>query len=130
VAAIEALCKELGYPDADGGPSEDWLRSGEAKVWGGGDGSFELAEEVREALARLAYAAQRAGDAEDEESPAVRAALDGAELLMRREIAMKRESAIGEHLPSFAFLVVIPALGRAGAMEISRRAEELLDGGG
>ena len=61
---------------------------------------------------------------------AVRGALDGAELLARSEILSGRRERLPQLLPSFAFLVVLPLVGKSEALRISRRADALLDGSG
>jgi hypothetical protein len=130
VAAIEELYSELGYSEAEPGPSEEWLRGSQGELWEGceKDGS-ELVSQLRVALAKLAHAAQGQSETPQRHERAVQSALDGAELVMRGEIAARRPEMIGAHLPGFTFIVVLPGLGRERALKLSQRAAELVDGG-
>jgi hypothetical protein len=53
-------------------------------------------------------------------------ALGGAELAMRSQLMSGGERQLAGMVPSFAYLVTLPALGEAEAQALSRRAEELL----
>jgi len=75
---------------------------------------------LRSELERLAEAAD-SGPAS-----ALDMALDGAELVMRRELERGGEAELAGHLSSFAFLVVLPGLGRERAAAVSERVEQLL----
>jgi hypothetical protein len=63
---------------------------------------------------------------EDSES-ALRAALDGAELVARGEILSGERRRLSDLLPSFAFLVVLPRSGTAEALRVATRASHLVD---
>jgi hypothetical protein len=124
LAAVQELYSELGYSEAAGGPSSDWLQGDGRALWEefeiDGDG---MVAELRAALAKLAHATRPGG----REERAVLAALDGAELVMMGEIAAERPQMIETHLPGFAFLVALPGLGRERAIAASRRVEELIE---
>jgi hypothetical protein len=126
LAVVRELYRELGYDEASEGPKKAWLQSSQAELWERretpGD---ELADLLREALAKLACAAD--GEGTERKERAVSAALDGAELVMRCEIAAGRPAAIADHLPGFVYMVTLPGLGRKGALAVSRRAAELVE---
>ena len=74
--------------------------------------------------------AGRFGRAAREERAAVQGALKRAELVVRGELLRGEGERLAALLPSFAFLVVLPLLGKGEALRISERAAELLDSGG
>lgn len=126
----DQLCAELGYAEH------------EAEVPGtrpplGGDGSGvsgtlspedeSLVATIRQSLAKVAAAvsAARRGGAPHS---AVSAALDGAELVMRGELASGNAAQLPSLLPSFVFLVTLPVVGQDEALDLSRRTSELIEG--
>jgi len=120
------LYTELGYGAGSGSPSEAWLRGNHSELWEEREMADDLlVAQLREALAKLACAAQ--GQGSESQERAVRSALDGTEMVMRAEIAARREELLGTHLPGFVFMVTLPGLGRTRALELSKRAEELVD---
>jgi hypothetical protein len=129
LGVVRELYEELGYSEESmAGPSGGWRRASQAGLWGDCDGE-DLVPRLREALAKLAWIANGEGEGDEREKQAVRAALDGAELVMRAEIASNRPERIGSHLPGFAFTVTFMGLGRDRAIELSRRAAELVEAG-
>jgi hypothetical protein len=129
LGVVRELYEELGYSEAAmTGPSGVWRRASQAGLWGDRDGE-DLVPRLREALAKLAWIANNESKGDEREKRAVRAALDGAELVMRAEIASNRPERIGSHLPGFAFTVTFMGLGRDRAIELSRRAAELIEAG-
>jgi hypothetical protein len=81
---------------------------------------------VRQALADLANAVGvETLDAEQQRT--VSAALDGAELVTRGQLAMGRPEQLRVLLPSFVFLVALPIVEQDEALSLSRRAGELVD---
>jgi|GEM_PF-4596435 len=103
-AAVEALCAELGGAPAEEPPY-------------GADPPARL----RSALSRLALAVQP-GKLSKSDEFVLRAALDGAEHMVRTEAGLGRAEPPEERLQSFVFLVVLPVVGRRRALELSRRA--------
>jgi hypothetical protein len=129
VAVVRELYSELGYATSESDPVEARLAAS-SELWEQcGEAEHGLASRLRRELARLAEAALNEGalgESDGIEQRAMRSALDGAELVIRGEIAAQRAEAISEQLPGIAFIIVLPALGRERALALSRRAEELL----
>jgi hypothetical protein len=130
VEVLRELRGELGNAADAPGPNPEWLAGRHTNL------RLELAceeerlvIELRRALAELAGAA-RGARWEASSERAVVLALEGAEIVTREELAAARPELIEAHLPGFAFMVVLPSLGRAAALALSQRVEELLDGGG
>jgi hypothetical protein len=110
VAVLAELRRELeGLPHDEGAP-----RPGQSRVEG------PLVEALIAELRRLAVAS--AGP-----SGTVQPALEGAAMVMRQELQDGDEARLAAYLPSFAFLVALPGLGRERALALSARAAELLD---
>ena len=59
---------------------------------------------------------------------AARAALGGAEAVVRREIVAGRAQTLPRHLPDFVYAATVPFLGQEEALRLARRGEELLAG--
>jgi hypothetical protein len=128
VVAIEELYTELGYSEELAEQSRRWAGEGRGTLIQGGDWEDEeLIAGLRGALARLASAAQRGEGADGAPDGAVLAALDGAELVMRGEILLGNGGRLAALVPSFAFLATLPVIGRERALDLSRRAEKLLE---
>lgn len=66
------------------------------------------------------------GDAEAT-AAAARAALGGAEAVVRRELAAGRSSRLPELLPDFVYAATVPFLGQEEALRLARRGRQLLD---
>jgi hypothetical protein len=126
VAVVRELCDELGSAPGEDATDEERKLASSSELWkrlgGGEDG---LAPRLRSELGRLAAIAIAIGDGEG--SRAVRASLDGAELVIRGEIAARRLETLESHLPGITFTIALPALGRERALALSQRAAELLD---
>lgn len=124
---MDDLCAELGYAGAEA----DFPRSGSAL--GGGD-MLSLANpqdellvaKVRRGLEKVATAV---GRSRPEVVPrrAVHAALDGAELVMRGELATGSAAQLPALIPSFVFLVTLPIVKQDRALCLSRRTSELIN---
>jgi hypothetical protein len=80
---------------------------------------------LRGGLARIATALS--GGAELTDSIAVRAALDGADLVMRGELINGNEDWLPQLMPSFVFLVALPIVDQDRALAVSRRCAELIE---
>jgi hypothetical protein len=81
---------------------------------------------MRRALEALAAALAKAGP--DASLPrGVYAALDGAELVTRAELARGNGNQLPLLLPSFVFLVALPIAGEDEALALARRTECLIE---
>lgn len=80
---------------------------------------------LREALAGIA--ATLSSDSEDPSMQAIEIALDGAEFVIRGELAEGNEGRILELLPSFVFLVALAVADRERALSLSGRTAELIE---
>jgi hypothetical protein len=80
-------------------------------------------------MARLSEIASAAGaaNAAGATRRAVIASLAGVELAIRGELVMGNAERLGARMPSFVFLVTLPVLDQDRALELSRRAAELVD---
>jgi hypothetical protein len=132
LGAMVELYAEIG----DGGPDAAWESEARVEpnpVLAGmlGAEDEELVAEVSAGLSRIAAAA--AGLESDGWAPAASAiagAIGGAELVMRSEIMAGRVERVPGLLPGFVYLVTLPFVAEEEAMRLSRRAVELVDGGG
>jgi hypothetical protein len=82
----------------------------------------ELVSGLKAGLARLA-GPSRGGPVE---TAAVQAALDGAEFVARGDILTGQRRRLPQLLPSFAFLAVLPQMGKAEALRVAGRAAQLV----
>lgn len=126
----DQLCAQLGYAEGEEGVH------GARSPLGGSDGAVRgilspqdesLIATVRRSLAKVAAAAGAARSDGTDQS-AVAAALDGAELVMRGELARGNATQLPALMPSFVFLVTLPIVEQDEAIKLSRRASELIDG--
>jgi hypothetical protein len=116
-------------------PSGQWL-SAASPTFGGsarhpaagalGPEDEQFVAAIRQALAELA-AAVGVGALDDDRQRTVLAALDGAELVTRGQLALGRPEQLRMLLPSFVFLVALPIVEQDEALSLSRRAGELVD---
>jgi hypothetical protein len=127
---VGEICSELGS-----GGRREWLSAAPPAFgardghWAGADLSQKdeaLVAEMRKALAELAGAAGAASLAEQRQLT-TRTALDGAELMIRGQLAMKSPEQLRLLLPSFVFLIVLPILQQDEALAISRRVGEMVE---
>jgi len=126
----DRLCGELGYEER-----KEEVRVAGSTLDGGGGGAKgllspqdeSLVETVRRGLAKVAAAAG-AARSEGTDLSAVSAALDGAELVMRGELARGNGARLPALLPSFVFLVTLPIVDQDEALKLSWRTTELIDG--
>jgi hypothetical protein len=120
------LCAELS--DADVGPIAGARSTlGEEGVMAGIlSAEDELAvTNLRDGLAKIAAALD--SGAEPPAPHAVQAALDGAEMVMRGELVNGSGKCLPQLMPSFVFLVALPIVDQDRALELSRRAAELIE---
>lgn len=109
-AAIPTFGGNAGHPAAAGlGPEDE-----------------EFVAAIREGLAELARAVG-VESLEVEQQQTVLAALDGAELVTRGQLALGRPEQLRLLLPSFVFLVALPIVEQDQALSLSRRVGELVD---
>ena len=128
---MERLCAELGYESAedgvDGGDSAVAL-SGRSSILGSlSAGDEALVAATKRGLARLAAALGGDGR-KDAPASAVRAVLDGTELVMRGELIRGQAGQLGALLPGFVFLVALAIVEQDEALELSQRTEALIEG--
>lgn len=128
----DRLCAEFGYPledlpEDDSTPSDDSMLKGERSTLFGllSPEKEELIAAARRSLVRISLAL-RSRRAANVPAMTVEALLDGAELVMRDELAKgKRLTAV---MPSIVFLVAISAVNQDEALELSERTASLLEG--
>jgi hypothetical protein len=80
--------------------------------------------QMRRALAKIA--ACLSGETRTPVLPAVRAALDGTEMVMRGALIRNNEDELPRLMPSMVFLVVLPVVGQNRAIELSERTAHLV----
>jgi hypothetical protein len=68
------------------------------------------------------------GETEAQPPDAARAALGGAEALIRREIVAGRLGQLPRHLPDIVYAATVPFLGQEEALRLARRGRALLAG--
>jgi hypothetical protein len=127
IAAIgemgERLCAEFGYRLAQTNPTG--LDRDDADRFGAlSQPEEELIAAARRCLIRL-MAAVMAKRRPVISETTLRALPDGAEMVMRMELA--RGVLPSKLMPGFVFLVMLPMVDRSEAIELSSRAEALLD---
>jgi hypothetical protein len=126
----DRLCAELGCEE-----NEAQLRGIHSPLRGDGRGLEDILGPEDESLVaamrgRLAKVATAAGTEKPDGVPekAVAAALDGAELVIRGELVRGNVERLPDLMPSFVFLVTLPMVEHDGALDLSRRAAELIEG--
>jgi hypothetical protein len=126
---VDQLGVELGYAEGEEIPGVDSGLGGEEGAMVGilNPEDELLVVRIRRGLAKIAAALNGDG-AEDYPERAVGAALDGTELVMRGELVMGNAGQLPALMPGFVFLVVLPVVDQDRALEISRRAAELVEG--
>jgi hypothetical protein len=125
----DQLSVELGYVEGeDLADAHSMLRGGDGTKTAILNSEDELlVTGVRRGLAKIAVALS-GGDSDDPAANAVGAALDGAEMVMRGELVRGKAEQLPALMPSFVFLVALTVADQDRALELSRRAEELLVG--
>jgi hypothetical protein len=123
----DRLCAEFGYravQGRDGDPPPSELTS--ARLFGVSLGEEEerLVATARQALVRIAEALMGRKPAAIPET-AVPALIDGAEMVMRSELAAGNPPTT--LMPSFVFLVTLPLVDQDEALELSRRTASILE---
>lgn len=86
-----------------------------------------LVETLKRALAKVAASVGGADEATEATERAVGAALDGAERVIRGELATGESGQLVMLMPSFVFLVTLPIVSQDEAIHLSRRASELAE---
>jgi hypothetical protein len=86
-----------------------------------------LVEAVRQGLAKLAAAVEKDRPQRAGGEGAVGAALDGVEMVMRGELVIGKAERLPDLMPSFVFLVTLPIVDQDEALQLSRRAAELVE---
>jgi hypothetical protein len=126
---MDQLSIELGYAEGEEIPGVDSGLGGEEGAMVGtlNPGDELLVARIRRGLAKIAAALSGEG-AERHSDSAVGAALDGTELVTRGELVMGNAGQLPALMPGFVFLVVLPLVDQDRALEISRRAAELVEG--
>lgn len=121
--ALEKLCDEVCHGTREVDRHSEVLPEAWRPAAAIGSEDEKLVAELKSSLGRLAGGVRPGrGHAE----AAVRRRLDGAEFVMRREIMMGQGERLPRLLPSFVFLVLLPHLGHAEALDASERAARLL----
>lgn len=92
-----------------------------------GEKDESLAGAMRRALEKLAAVLVAAGPESRAVPRGVHAALDGAELVTRGELAHGNAERLPLLLPSFVFLVSLPIAGEDEALALARRAERMIE---
>jgi hypothetical protein len=128
LAAADRLSFELGYAEGEELPSAHSPLAGEEGPMAGilDSEDEQLVAGVRRGLAKVAAALNGQGSNGASES-AVGAALDGAELVMRGELMRGNGAQLPALMPSFVFLVTLPVVDQDRALELSKRAAQLLE---
>lgn len=124
----DLLCVEFGCPGDGEAPSvgSDLAREDGAMADVLGPEDEQLVASLRRGLTKLALALE--GDrAAGSSKGAVAAALDGTEMVMRGELVMGNAEQLPALMPGFVFLVVLPVVDQDRALEISRRAADLVE---
>jgi hypothetical protein len=86
-----------------------------------------LVEALRAGLGRLASAAKSRRGGPVNSVASQRRRLDGVEFEIRRKILLGERGRLPQLMPGFVFLVLLPLLGHAEALDVSERASQLLD---
>lgn len=121
----DRLCAELGYT---GGAvvEETEATSSNAAIYARvlSPADERLVAAARQSLGQIAAAVSELRPPVLSETVR-RALLDGAELMMRGELAAGKP--ISPLMPSFVYLIALPSVTRDEALKLSRRTAELLD---
>jgi hypothetical protein len=125
LAMADRLCSELGYADGEEPPgAHSLLACSMASLLDPADEA--LVARMRRGLAKIA-AAVAAADSNGAEGRSLGIALDGAEMAMRGELLSGNAAQLPELMPSFVFLIAVSIVNQDRALELSRRASELLE---
>lgn len=121
----ERLCAEFGHP-LDGGAAEEApSQAGASRMFGEllGPEDERTVSVARWSLARIS-AALAAAHPKVVSETAYQALLDGAEVVMRNELAAGNR--VSPLMPSFVFLIALPMVDQDQALDLSHRTAELL----
>jgi len=126
IGATDRLCAELGasgsgeFALTDPTLAEKGLMGGVLSA----DDDL-LVRRLRAALARIA-AALRESEPDFSHPLIIQMVLDGAEMMLRGEILKGNRERLSQLMPDFVFLVALPIVDQDRALELSRRAGELI----
>ncbi len=120
----DLLCAEFVTEERSDIPGARPTLAEEGTMAGALDAEDEaLVAHLRLALARIAASTRTASDPQSWR--VVEIALDGAEFVIRDELATGHADRVLDLMPSFVFLVVNPVTDQARALELSRRTAEI-----
>jgi hypothetical protein len=119
----DRLCDGLGLGGEGRAPAHLGSRRARSDMLSPDDEA--LVATMRQALAAVAAAAVPAK--REPRDDAVRAALDGAELVIRGELVSGNAERLPSLMPSFVFLVTLPIVDQDEALDLARRTAELVE---
>jgi len=99
-------------------PSFAWLGYVEARQ----GGTARMHDSYESAAGVLALMMERAGGAAEQYGTAARAALGGAEAVVRRELAAGRAPELPRLLPDFVYAALVPFVGQREALRQAKKA--------
>jgi hypothetical protein len=85
----------------------------------------QLIASVRRSLVEIAAALGAGQPADSPETKTVQTLIDGAELVMRRELAAGKR--LAGAMPSFVYLIAMPLVDQEEALEFSKRTAALVE---
>lgn len=127
IGATDRLCAEIGAGGSGETEATDPTLA-ETRLMGGVLGAEDdlLVRRLRATLARIA-ATLRASEPDFSHPLIIQMVLDGAEMMMRGEILKGNRERLSQLMPDFVFLVALPIVDQDRALELSRRATELIE---
>jgi hypothetical protein len=127
IGAADELCAELGTGGAGELAAADPALAEKGLMGGVLNAEDDLL--VRRLRAGLARIAAALGESEPDFSHPliIQMVLDGAEMMMRGEILKGNRERLAQLMPDFVFLVALPIVDQDRALELSRRATELIE---
>jgi hypothetical protein len=124
----DQLCALMGHPEGGEIPEAVGGRRGDGALAGilGPEDELLIAA-MRRRLTTIAAAALDGGEPEGAVWNAVASALDAAEMVMRGEIVMGNAGRLPALLPDLIFLVTLPIVDHAEALELSERCARMVE---
>lgn len=89
-------------------------------------GTPRMHDSYESAVRVLALMMERAGGAAEKQGIAARAALGGAEAVVRRELAAGRSGRLPQLLPDFVYAALVPFVGQREALRQARQAVRMV----